>query len=333
MDFLTPLGPGDRLGSYTIVRTIGEGGMGMVFEARHDAIARPAALKVLSSWLTTELGRARFEREVQASAALTHPNTVRIFDYGEQPDGTLWYAMEYLDGWNLKQLVELDGAQSGARTIRILHQIAGALAEAHDHGLVHRDIKPPNILLCGAGGILDTAKLVDFGLVSPMMESTQRRLTTEGAVIGTPRYVAPEMLRPTVTLSPATDFYALGLVAYYLLSARHAFDGASAAEILYKQRGEEPTPLTALVPSLASDLASVVHWCLDKDPAKRPQSGRALSEALLECYDADQWDEDAAAEWWDAWRERPPDDTGPGVSPVSITAPARPNAKDRPIES
>ncbi|MBX3275270.1 MAG: serine/threonine protein kinase [Sandaracinaceae bacterium] len=333
MDFLTPLGPGDRLGPYSIVRTLGEGGMGVVFEARDLAAGRSVALKVLSSWLATELGRARFEREVHACAQLTHPNVVRILDCGETDEGTLWYAMEYLDGWDLKQLVELDGAQTPARTIRILYQIAGALADAHENGLIHRDIKPPNILLCGADGVPDTAKLVDFGLVSPILGAGEHRVTLEGNVIGTPRYVAPEMLRPTVVLTPATDFYALGLVAYYLLSGRHALDGASAAEILAKQQHDEPTPLCALVPSLPADLASVVHWCLDKDPARRPQSGRALQDALQECEDADRWDRDAAAEWWDAWRERPLDDTGPGVAPLSFAARLRRDASDHPAEN
>jgi len=300
--------------------------MGVVFEARHDGRPRSLALKVLSSWLTTELGRARFEREVQACAALTHPNTVRIYDYGEQPDGTLYYAMEYLDGWDLKQLVELDGSQTPARTIRILDQIAAALGEAHDKSMVHRDIKPPNIILCGADGVPDTAKLVDFGLVSPMVESSQRRLTVEGHVIGTPRYVAPEMLGATCELTPATDFYALGLVAYYLLSGRHAFDG-SAAEILYAQRSEDPVPLTSIDAELPADLASVVHWCLDKDPAKRPANGRALREALHECWDASRWDHAEAAEWWDAWRERPTEEI-PRVNTPSISAPARASAKD-----
>ncbi len=301
--------------------------MGVVFEARHDDPGRPnAALKVLTTWLTTELGRARFEREIQACACLTHPHTVQIYDYGETLDGSLYYAMEYLDGWDLKQLVDLDGAQSPARTIRILDQIASTLDHAHDAGLIHRDIKPPNIILVGADGVPDVAKLVDFGLVSSMGRSSQRKLTIEGPLIGTPRYVAPEMLRAGGKLSPATDFYALGLVAYFLLSARHAFDGNSAAEILGKQRHCAPLELTSLVPELSSDLASVVHWCLEKKPSERPQSGRALRTALRECRDADRWDGAAAQEWWDAWRERPRDE--PPISTHPSSAP-RAGAIDR----
>lgn len=299
--------------------------MGVVFEARHDRLERPAALKVLSSWLTTELGRARFEREVEACASLTHPNTIEIYDFGESDDGTLYYAMEYLEGYDLKQLVELNGPLHVARTIRLLTQIAGALAEAHDKGLVHRDIKPPNIILCEASGIPDVAKLVDFGLVSPMAQS-KRRLTIEGHIIGTPRYVAPEMLRATCQLSAATDFYALGLVAYFLLSGRHAFEAETAAEILKKQRNDPPRALTELAPKVPSDIASVVHWCLEKDPAKRPANGRALHEALASCADADRWDVDLARAWWDEWRERPAE-----VSPVrpdSLTAREGPSAKE-----
>lgn len=297
VDFLSPLGPGDRLGGYTIVRRLGEGGMGVVFEAR-DAAQRPAALKVLSSWLTTELGRQRFEREVEACAQLEHPNTVRIFDYGEH-EGTLFYAMEYLDGFDLRRLVDLDGPQTGARTIRILDQIAGALGEAHEHKLIHRDIKPPNIILCEAGGMPDVAKLVDFGLVMPMLGSTTRRLTLEGHVLGTPRYTAPEMLAPDGRLSEATDFYALGLVAYFLLCGRHAFDGEASAEILRKQRDATAAPLSDVAP----DLRSVVEWCLEKDPARRPQRSRDLRDALLSCGDATRWDADAARAWWSAWRD------------------------------
>lgn len=316
MDFFTPIGPGDRLGAYTLIRKLGEGGMGVVFEARHDHLTRPAAVKVLSSWLTTELGRARFEREVQACAKLTHPNTVEIYDYGEAEDGTLYYAMEHLGGCDLALLVEMDGAQSAARTIRILDQIAGALGEAHEHSLVHRDIKPANIIFCEQGGVPDIAKLVDFGLVSPIIQDA-RRLTVEGRVIGTPRYVAPEMLRAKCELSPAMDFYALGLVAYFLLTGHHAFDGDSSAEILRKQRNEPPVALTTLAPSVPADLASVVHWCLEKAPKKRPAHGRQLREALARCQDASRWNVAEASAWWDEWHER-------GTAPTAtVSAPPR----------
>ncbi len=245
MDFISSLEPGDRLDGYTIVRKLGEGGMGIVYEARSEHPERAVALKVLSTWLTSELGRQRFEREVRTCAALEHPNTVIIYDCGETLDGTLYYAMELLDGLDLRRLVDLDGPQSPARTIRVLDQIAGALGEAHDHGVVHRDIKPPNIILCERGGVPDVAKLVDFGLVVPVAgRSTGRRLTLDGPVIGTPRYVAPEMLRAESVITPATDFYALGLSAYFLLTGRHAFDGPSSADILKKQRDEPAPPLS-----------------------------------------------------------------------------------------
>lgn len=327
LDFLTPLGPGDRLGSYTIVRRLGEGGMGVVFEARHDRTQRPAAVKVLSSWLVTELGRARFEREVQACASLTHPNTIEIYDFGESDDGTLYFAMEYLEGYDLGELVKMDGPLPVARTLRIVDQIAGALGEAHEKGLVHRDIKPANIILCEAGGIPDIAKLVDFGLVSPMIQSDRRRLTAEGQLIGTPRYVAPEMLRAKCGLSPATDFYALGLVAYYLLSGRHTFEAETSAEILRKQRNEPPPPLVDVAPGVPADVASVVHWCLEKEPAKRPADGRALRRALASCTDASRWDADEASAWWAKWRARPVEQEPPRAT--SLTAPESSNDKDR----
>lgn len=335
MDFLSPLGPGDRLGAYTLVRKLGEGGMGVVYEARHDHLQRPAALKVLSSWLTTELGRQRFEREVQACARLTHPNTVDIYDFGESADGTLYYAMEYLDGFDLARLVTLDGRQPAPRTIRVLDQIAGALGEAHAEGLIHRDIKPPNILLCEAGGVPDVAKLVDFGLVMPL--SAGRRLTLDGHVLGTPRYVAPESLRPGGTMGPPADVYALGLVAWFLLAGRHCFDGESHAAILRKQRDEAPPPLIEAAPGIPSDLAGVVHWCLEKDPAARPSNARALREALARCHDAARWDEEAARAWWDGWRDRarPEEEllvpAGDGAAP-EITSPERPVAKDRRLD-
>ncbi len=331
MDFLTDLGPGDRLGSYTLVRKLGEGGMGVVFEAQHATLRRPAAVKVLSAWLSTGLGRRRFEREVQACAALTHPNTIEIYDYGETEDGTLYYAMEFLEGYDLTRLVQLDGAQTAARTIRVLDPIAGALGEAHAHDLVHRDIKPPNIVLCEAGGVPDVAKLLDFGLVVPMKRGSTR-LTMDGHVLGTPRYVPPEMIGERGEVSPASDLYSLGLVAYFLLSGRHAFDGDSSADILRKQRDEAPPPLREVAPDVPDDLAEVVHWCLAKDPTQRPRSARELRDALQGCAAATQWDAAEASAWWDRWRdqelaERAP--TRPSITAPSTTAPSTPAAKKR----
>lgn len=277
--------------------------MGVVYEARNEH-GRRVALKVLSDWLVSEIGRQRFEREVQACAQLTHHNIVAIYDYGQSEDGTLFYAMEYLDGVDLGRLVDLDGPQPAPRSIRILHQIASALGSAHEKGLVHRDIKPPNILLCASGGVPDVAKLVDFGLVMPLAPTT--RLSLEGGVLGTPRYVAPEMLTDDGTVSPASDFYALGLVACFLLTGRHAFDGESSAEILRKQRDEKPPSLIDY--GVAPDLASVVAWCLEKSPDARPETAHALREALARCADAARWDEDEASAWWARWRAEHPAD-------------------------
>jgi serine/threonine-protein kinase len=299
VDLPAPLEPGARLGSYTIVRTLGEGGMGVVYEALgSDPAHRSVALKVLSPWLFTEVGRQRFEREIATCAQLEHPNTVAIFDHGETEDGTLYYAMELLDGLDLRALVELDGPQSAARTIHVLDQIAGALGEAHGRGLVHRDIKPANIVLCELDGVPDVAKLVDFGLVTAL--PPVGRLSVDGPVIGTPRYVAPEMLGAEARVTPATDFYALGLVAFYLLTGRHAFDGPGCAEILLKQQREAAPSLVEL--GVPRDLSTVVAWCLEKAPADRPADASALRAALARCADAARWDAEAAHRWWQDWR-------------------------------
>jgi serine/threonine-protein kinase len=303
VDFLRALEPGDRIGGYTIVRKLGEGGMGIVYEASSAQPERSVALKVLSPWLVSELGRQRFEREVRACAQLTHPSTVLICDYGESEGGILFYAMELLDGLDLHRLVTLDGAQPPARTIRLLDQIAGALGEAHEKGLVHRDIKPQNIILCELGGIPDVAKLVDFGLVMSIA-SSPRRLTLDGPVIGTPRYVAPEMLRAGGEVTAASDFYQLGLVAFFLLTARHAFDGSGSAEILKKQRDEPAPSLVDAAFGVPADLASIVAWCLEKDPGARPKDANTLRSALARCGDATRWDEAEARAWWSGWRSR-----------------------------
>jgi eukaryotic-like serine/threonine-protein kinase len=310
-DFLSPLGPGDRVGRYTLVRRLAEGGMGVVFEALSDH-GRRVALKVLSDWLVSEIGRQRFEREVLAAAQLQHPNIVAIYDFGETEGGTLYYAMEYLDGVDLMRLVDLDGKQEPPRAVRIVLSIAAALGHAHDAGLVHRDIKPPNILITEAGGMPDVAKLVDFGLVVPI--APKSRLTIDGHVIGTPRYAAPELLLSNGSASASTDLYALGLVAFFLLTGKHAFDAESSAEILKKQR-DEPAP-SLLTYGIAPDLASVIAWCLEKEPARRPGDARTLAEALTRCVDASRYDEEAARAWWAHWRANEGELALPSGSPA-----------------
>lgn len=303
LDFIGQIQAGERLGPYRITRKLAEGGVGVVYEAVHESMGRRAAVKVLTRWLTTDVTRQRFEREVRVCASIQNPHIVDIYDYGETRDGTVYYAMELLDGFDLKRLVELDGPQPAGRVIRTLAQITGALVEAHGLGIVHRDIKPSNIMLSEPGGVPDVAKLVDFGLVMPL-QPRSKRITVEGSVIGTPRYLAPEMIRRGAPIGPTTDLYMLGLVAYFLLSGQHAFDGKDRIAILSKQDRSPPPPLGEVIPSAPADLAHLIHRCLQKDPAARPQSARALQDALLDCEDVESWDDDAGRAWWSIWRER-----------------------------
>lgn len=305
MELPAPLAPGARLGPYTVVRTLGEGGMGTVYEATGPDPAgpervRPVALKVLSPWLVTDLGRAQFEREIEICRQLSHPNTVVILDHGETSEGSLYYAMELLEGLDLRRLVDEDGPQSAARTVRILHPIAGALGEVHARGLVHRDVKPPNIVLAQPSGVPDVAKLVDFGLVTPL--ASLGRSSREAPVIGTPRYTAPELLATEGDVTPATDLYALALVAFFLLTGEHAFDGSCSMEILRKQR-EQPAP-SLLEWGVSADLAGLVAWCLRKSPQERPADAETVRAALERCADASRWDAEEARAWWTSWRAK-----------------------------
>ncbi|MGF1468061.1 MAG: serine/threonine-protein kinase [Sandaracinaceae bacterium] len=294
-----PLRPGGRIGPYHLVRELGSGGMGVVYEVRRDGNAEtPLALKIVSPWLACALGRERFEREVRTLAAIGQENTVAIYDYGETEDGTLYYAMEYLHGLDLAQLVGAHGPQPAARCVHILAQVAAALEAAHRAGVVHRDIKPPNILLCEEdGGRPDVVKLVDFGLVLPLEEGQEASDDDPaGPVLGTPRYVAPEMLDgPSV--GPAADLYGLGLVAYYLLTGHHAFDGETQNETLRRQLHEPPPPWPPAVPRA---LAGVLDRVLRKDPGARPPTAAAVRAALLSCEVGGSWTAEDARAWWSA---------------------------------
>ena len=181
-----------KLGQYALEEKIGEGGMGSVYRGRHAMLRRPTAIKLLEPSKTTDVSIERFEREVQHTSQLNHPNTITIYDYGRTDEGVFYYAMEYLQGMSLQSLVEDFGPQPDGRVIHILLQVCGSLVEAHSQGLIHRDIKPANIMLTERGGVRDFVKLLDFGLVKAVDTRKQRSLTAADAITGTPLYLPPE---------------------------------------------------------------------------------------------------------------------------------------------
>jgi serine/threonine-protein kinase len=289
-----------RLGQYLLKQRLGAGGMGEVYLAEHVLLRRPCAIKVIRPVYAGDAANLRrFEREVQTTATLTHPNTVQIFDYGHAEDGTFYYAMEYLPGQTLDQLVKQHGPLGAARAVHFLRQVCGALGEAHAAGLIHRDIKPGNVMVCERGGLHDVAKLLDFGLVLVRGVSPDgERLTQEGAVAGTPAYLSPEQAMGREDLDARSDLYSVGCLAYFLLTGRPPFAGRAAAHAAAAHIYEPPAPPTAVRPDVPADLESVVLRCLAKDPAERFAGAQDLDRALGRCGAAGQWTEAAAANWW-----------------------------------
>jgi serine/threonine-protein kinase len=289
-----------QLGQYTLEQKIGEGGMGAVYRARHAFLRRPTAIKLLPPEKAGEETIRRFEREVQLTASLTHPNTVAIFDYGRTSGGVFYFAMEYLDGINLDQLVRLDGPQPPGRVVHILEQVSGALAEAHGIGLVHRDVKPANIILCERGGQPDVAKVVDFGLVKridvPEGDPTAG-LTAVDTIVGTPLYMAPEAVSGDA-LDARSDLYALGAVAYFLLTGTPVFTGKTVLEVFSKLLSTPPErPSARLGRPIPPRLEDLVLQCLAKSPEDRPRSAQALRDELAGLC-TDTWSMADAARWW-----------------------------------
>ena len=295
---------GRRLGQYTLEHKVGAGGMGVVYRASHAMLRRPTAIKLLPPDRAGEVNLARFEREVQITAQLSHPNTVAIYDYGRTPAGVFYYAMEYLDGINLEDLVRRHGPQPPGRVAAILDQVCGALAEAHGRGLVHRDIKPANIILSERGGEPDVAKVVDFGLVKPLAAAeVPSSVSASNVLTGTPLYMSPESMTTPGAGDPRSDLYALGAVAYYLLSGRPVFEGASLAEVIGHHLHSEPTvPSVRLGRPVPNDLETLVMRCLRKRADERPQSARALRAALRRCKFIPSWTREDATAWWHGFR-------------------------------
>ncbi len=287
-----------QLGQYTLECKIGSGGMGEVYKARHALLRRPTAIKLIGERKLGEDHVRRFEQEVQLTSQLSHPNTIAIYDYGHTPDGIFYYAMEYLEGFDLERLVTAYGSQPPGRVIHIIRQLVAALAEAHEVGLIHRDVKPANVILCRRGGQPDVAKVLDFGLVKEVAQSGDSSLTGAGVVTGTPDYLAPETLEAPENADARSDLYAVGCTAYYLLTGGPVFDG-SVVQVCSQHLQKEPSP-----PSdrsrhrIADDLQDLVLRCLAKNPADRPESARKLDEALAGCEDADSWTRADAEAWW-----------------------------------
>jgi hypothetical protein len=307
-----------RLGQYTLEEKLGEGGMGIVYRANHAMMRRPTAIKLLPLEKTGEASLARFEREVQQTARLTHPNTITIYDYGRTPDGVFYYAMELLDGASLQAVVELDGAQPPGRVVRVLEMVAGGLAEAHKLGIIHRDIKPANIYLCRQGGEFDIAKVLDFGLVKVVEGPQDANLTHDGVVAGTPQYLAPEALTDPDTIDGRSDLYALGAVGYFLLTGEQVFTG-NILEICGHHLHTEPTPPSErLGRELPFELEAVVMECLAKKPDDRPQSAGEIRARLATSLEVPRWRQADAYAWWQTHEEALQPEPG-DVSDLSIT--------------
>lgn len=302
-----------RFGQYELVRKIGEGGMGTVYEGRHALLRRRSAIKILPPDRDRPGWLARFEREARLTAELEHPNVVAVYDYGFSASGVFYYAMEMLDGIDLERLVRCHGAQSPRRVAHILHQVAGALAEAHERGLVHRDMKPANVMLCRRGNELDVAKVLDFGLVKDLF-SAGPSATDHGVFAGTPLYMSPEAIASPARVGAPTDVYALGAVGYFLLTGRRLFDGPSAVDVCHQHLYATPIPPDVTSSGLEEAVVATIMRCLAKAPIDRPTAAELERELGLMQHDQ-PWTQDDARR---SWR---PGSAAPRTDGVSVSAP------------
>ena len=292
-----------RLGQYTLMQKLGEGGMGIVYRAQHARLRRPTAIKLLPPGKLSDDAIARFEAEVQLTAELTHPNTVTVFDYGRTEDGVFYYAMEYLDGATLDEVVSVGGEQPPSRVLRILQQVASALQEAHDVGLIHRDIKPANIMLTRQGVDRDAVKLLDFGLARVIDQGEDAGLTRDNRIVGTPLFMAPEVIKDAAAMSERSDLYALGAVGYFLLTGSHVFSGESVVEICAHHLHTAPEPPSSRIDTAIPDaLEALIMDCLRKSPDTRPQSAAEVAERLTK-ISAGVWTDADAERWWSDHRD------------------------------
>lgn len=289
-----------QFGQYRLGKRIGAGGMGEVYMAEHLLLRRPCAIKLIRAECAGDpKNLIRFEREVQATATLTHPNTIQVFDYGHTNDGTFYYVMEYLPGLTFDELIQKHGPLPPARAIFLLRQVCRALAEAHSIGLIHRDIKPGNVITCERGGMPDVVKLLDFGLVrGPNLSgATGDGVTVEGTITGTPAYMSPEQATSS-SADERSDIYSVGALAYFLLTGQPPFNHRTPMEIIAAHLRDRPAPLTKHRPDVPAELQASILRCLEKEPAQRFPSAASLEQALGAAPIAQTWTEQDAAQWW-----------------------------------
>ena len=297
-----------RLGSYSLVEKLAQGGMGEVWRARHGSLIRPAAVKLIRPELlgdksTGEMDAIlrRFEREAQATSLLASPHTVVLYDFGRTDDGIIYYVMELLGGMDLESLVRRFGPLPAERVIFILDQVCHALADAHRVKLVHRDIKPSNIQLTVHGADYDFVKVFDFGLVKRQGQSTGPLVTGDQVITGTPAYLSPEAATRGGAIDAQSDLYSLGAVAYWLLTGKLVFDAPNALAMIvaHLQTPPEPPSRRTELP-IPPELDALVLDLLAKDPADRPAGAAEVAHRLAAIPLPDPWTQDRAERWWRA---------------------------------
>jgi serine/threonine-protein kinase len=291
-----------RVGSYNLIERIGAGGMGEVWLARHQLLARPAAVKIVHEAAlgvaeNPSAARQRFAREAQVTAELQSPHTVQLYDFGITDAGSFYYVMERLRGIDLQRMVEHHGPLPAERVVSLLKQACLSLSEAHSLGLVHRDIKPGNLFVCRLGQQFDFLKVLDFGVVSRRGRGAPA-LTEVGLVLGTPAYLAPELVGQGA-FDGRVDIYSLGCVAYWLLAGRPPFEGSDAMAVLMQHSNATPLPLSEVSEKpVPQDLDALVLECLSKDPRDRPADAERLASRLDSLSVAGWWTQQKARAWW-----------------------------------
>jgi serine/threonine-protein kinase len=272
--------------------------MGVVYQATHGMLKRPTAVKLLRPELGGRDVQDLFRREVQLTATLKHPHTITIYDYGRTPEGLFYYAMELLEGASLQEVVDATGPQPVSRVVRILRDVALALDEAHSVGLIHRDVKPSNIMLARQGGEYDVVKVVDFGLVKRLQDDDDPATGDTRSIKGTPHYLSPEGVNTPQEVDARSDIYALGAVGYCLLTGRPVFEADTALEICMQQVQATPAPLSEVRGEpIPKELERLILSCLAKRKDDRPASAQALADALDQ-LDIPRWTRADAERWW-----------------------------------